>query len=403
MPRRRRPLMLATIGALIIYLFIFRDSRTEDSFQGRGSVGRFFGLEILPFPQPAGEPAPQYPQWNFSVVAPSSGSNYTRTLVIPRLRSESVSWIEEELPGLDTAIYVVNDPDAPLHPPKNKGNEAMVYLTYIIDHYENLPDIVIFMHAHRLSWHNNDILGNDAAEMIKRLNSEHIMRQGYVNLRCHWKPGCPDWLHPKSHEDDIVKQEQLMLEQSWLELFPLDPLPSVLSQPCCAQFAVSRERVLSVPKSRFVYFRDWLLRTPLSTYISGRIWEYSWQFVFTGQTVLCPAMHVCYCDGYGVCFGGEEEFNRWFKLRYESAQLASEEKGWQLRNGKVKDAESKGSTGELTYFDYPEVGKDDYLRDKIKAIRDELQAMIDAAVERGTDPRNRAMEANREWKEGDGF
>jgi hypothetical protein len=327
MLRRRRRLVLATIGAFVIFLFVFPNSRIE------------IPSYTIQVGTSSGESTDPFPRWNFSAVTPSSRSTYTRTLVIPRLTSENVSWIEEELPDLDTAIYVVNDPNAPLHPPKNKGNEAMVYLTYIIDHYETLPDIMIFMHAHRFSWHNNDILGNDAVQMIKRLSSEHVMRQGYVNLRCHWKPGCPDWLHPKSHEEDIVKKEQLVLEQSWSELFPLDPLPSVLAQPCCAQFALSRERVLSVPKSRFVYFRDWLRRTPLSTYISGRIWEYTWQFVFTRQAVVCPDMHVCYCDVYGVCFSGER-FNKWFKLRYESSQLASMEKGWQLRNAKVKNAEA---------------------------------------------------------------
>lgn len=30
--------------------------------------------------------------------------------------------------------------------------QAMVYLTSIIDHYHDLPDVMLFMHAHRLSW-----------------------------------------------------------------------------------------------------------------------------------------------------------------------------------------------------------------------------------------------------------
>ncbi|KAH0559700.1 hypothetical protein GP486_003785 [Trichoglossum hirsutum] len=394
MLHRRRRLVLATIGAFIVYFFVLPKSRIE------------VPSHVIQEEPASGEPVDEFPRWNFSAVTLSPGSNYTRTLVIPRLTSENVSWIAEELPDLDTAIYVVNDPNAPLHPPKNKGNEAMVYLTYIIDHYESLPDIMIFMHAHRFSWHNNDILGNDAVQMIKRLSSEHVMRQGYVNLRCHWKPGCPDWLQPKAQEEDIVKQEQLMLKQSWPELFPLDPLPTVLAQPCCSQFALTRERVLSVPKPRFVYFRDWLLRTPLSTYISGRIWEYIWQFIFTGQTVVCPVMHICYCDAYGVCFNGEREFNKWFKLRYERSQLVFMEKSRQLSNKMAKDPKAKGLIDGPAGFDYPDVGEDSDLKDlgdKIRAIRDELQTMIDTAIERGRYPRNRALAAGREWKEGDGF
>lgn len=89
----------------------------------------------------------------------SPGSEYTRALVIPRLASENTSWIQEELGDilypngpLQTAIYVVDDSHAELHPPKNKGHEVMVYLSYIIDHYDNLPDVAMFMHSHRYAW-----------------------------------------------------------------------------------------------------------------------------------------------------------------------------------------------------------------------------------------------------------
>jgi hypothetical protein len=35
----------------------------------------------------------------------------------------------------------------------NHGAEAMMYLTAIIDHYDDLPDFMVFMHGHRASWH----------------------------------------------------------------------------------------------------------------------------------------------------------------------------------------------------------------------------------------------------------
>ena len=27
---------------------------------------------------------------------------------------------------------------------------------YIIDHYNNLPDVMVFMHSERYQWHNDD-------------------------------------------------------------------------------------------------------------------------------------------------------------------------------------------------------------------------------------------------------
>lgn len=56
-------------------------------------------------------------------------------------------WLTEPLPSV---LYMKNkcpSPHSPFH------LQAMSYLTYIIDHYESLPDIVLFMHGHRASWH----------------------------------------------------------------------------------------------------------------------------------------------------------------------------------------------------------------------------------------------------------
>jgi hypothetical protein len=112
------------------------------------------------------------------------GEAYTKTVVVTKMKQEFVGWIEENFGGdknIRPAIYIVDDPTAELHPPKNKGHEVMVYLSYIIDHYNNLSDVNMFMHSHRISWHNNDVLDNDAVQMISRLSAERVQREGYSN------------------------------------------------------------------------------------------------------------------------------------------------------------------------------------------------------------------------------
>lgn len=245
----------------------------------------------------------------------SSNSRYTHVVVVPRLKQDNISWIADELPEINTAIYVVDDSTAPLHPPRNKGHEVMIYMTYVIDHYYDLPDIIVFMHAHRWTHHNIDLLGHDAAEMLRRLSSAYVIRQGYVNMRCRWSPGCPEWLHPSDTHEILAKQEEVVLSQCWHELFPSHPLPRALGQACCAQFAVSKGRVLSIPLSEFIFYRDWMSRTPLSDYVSGRIWEYLWQFVFTGQNIYCPLEHDCYCQAFGLCFESGAEYEEFEQLR----------------------------------------------------------------------------------------
>ena len=134
---------------------------------------------------------PQLPSHlpSFAFDKPSSDllpRNFTRALVIPKLAEEDTEWVERFLADdtlLTHAIYTVDDPNAPLTVPQNKGHEVMVYLTYIIDHYYNLSDVTMFMHSHQIAWHNNDLMDSDAVTMIRRLSSQKVMRDGYVNMR----------------------------------------------------------------------------------------------------------------------------------------------------------------------------------------------------------------------------
>ncbi len=308
-------------------------------------------------------------------------SVYSRVLVLPCLDRMQTDWVKDELSDVKLAAYVANDTSAPLHPPKNKGNEVMIYLSYIIDHYADLPDIAIFMHAHRWALHNNELLDHDAVQMIRRLSTDHVVRQGYVNLRCKWEPGCPQWLHTNKEQASPTRQEEMMLSKSWAELFPLEALPPFLAQACCAQFALSRERILSIPLSRFIYYRDWILTTPLSDYISGRIWEYLWQFLFTANTRFCPTEHQCYCDTYGLCFDGEDVYENFTKLRHQKEELES-----QLEASMKFPSDSSGP--EPKDHDV-HVEKTASLIDQIQVLGDQLAESKMMALKRG-DERRRA-------------
>ena len=326
----------------------------------------------------------------------SQPSNYARILVIPRLKNDDVSWIEDELFPIDTAIYIADDTGANLHPPMNKGHEVIMYLTYIIDHYFRLPDTVIFMHAHRWTHHNIELLGFDSAEMVRRLSNDYVAQEGYVNMRCRWYPGCPEWLHPSNDQETLVKQEAIALSKSWHELFPSEPLPESLGQGCCAQFAVSKDRVLSIPRSRFIFYRDWILRTPLSDYVSGRIWEYLWQFLFTGRPIHCPSEHVCHCLGFGVCFEGEDQYQEFETLRRkkESYEVELRDLNEQrLRNHVKEHNDSMISSMDVT----SERERQSKLTDKIRASEKEMEGKSHKAMNQGAFSDGRAELSLEKW------
>ncbi|EME87499.1 uncharacterized protein MYCFIDRAFT_26067 [Pseudocercospora fijiensis CIRAD86] len=321
------------------------------------------------------------------------GSNYTKALVIPKLKSEDTSWIEKELGDmlenglLRPAVYTVNDRKAKLHPLKNKGHEVMVYLSYIIDFYDNLPDVSIFMHAHRFAWHNMQLLDGDAAKMVRFLSPEKVTRDGYMNLRCHTDPGCPDWLHPGNSKENPDKPEEIILAHSWSELFPIDPVPTVLAQPCCAQFAVSKDRILATNKMRYIFMRDWIIRTDLPDYLSGRVFEYVWQFIFTKSPIHCPNETVCHCDGYGLCF---EDLEGYLEMKMIKHELEEDLRVW----------EEKKETAKVSV---PEPGKDEVLRRQIARLERSMRGLWEEAFERGKDPRQRAKQVGRVWRDGDGY
>ncbi|CAG8949434.1 hypothetical protein HYFRA_00005063 [Hymenoscyphus fraxineus] len=347
------------------------------------------------------------------------GEAYTKTIIVPKTKDDDVSWIFSNFgqdPNINAAIYVVDDTTADLHTPRNKGHEVLAYLSFIVEQYHNLSDVNIFLHSHRFAWHNNDFLGNDAVQMISRLSAERVQREGYMNLRCHWEPGCPSWMHPGNKfphlesppqfctaqspnvssipnsnllpswtiEADPNKQEEPLLAPIWTQLFPLDRIPPTLAQPCCAQFALSAHRIHALPLARYVFFRDWLLRTPLSDYMSGRVWEYVWQFIFTGRHVLCVDEHVCYCDGFGVCFGGKRE--------YEG-----------FREKERKEGFEKAGVEERKGMEEPEVGMDLQLEAVIQELKDWCEERLEGAKVHGDLATSRAVEAGREWHDGDGF
>lgn len=210
-------------------------------------------------------------------------------------------------------------------------------------------------------------------------------------------------MHPGAVEEDMNKQEETLLARSWLELFPDNRIPDVLAQPCCAQFAISRDRIKSIPLSKYVFYRDWLLRTSLSDYISGRVWEYMWQFVFTGENVVCPREHICYCDGFGVCFGGEEQYEEYWVKQRERAKLEKELEEWKKENERLSKLgkDEKSEEQEMTLA--KEAGRDLELDGRIKGLSAWSEQRRQLAKERGDIAKNRGVEAGREWNEGDGF
>ncbi|KAJ6107281.1 hypothetical protein N7523_008604 [Penicillium sp. IBT 18751x] len=244
-----------------------------------------------------------------------------KVIVMAKLEEEPTDWVEEELPDWQRAIYIVNPTQDVrsnaniLTTPVNKGHESMAYLTYVIDHYDDLPSTIVFLHAHRsgflMAWHVDAPLHDNVAAM-RMLQLDFVQQNGYVNLRCNWNPGCRDSHRYNSHITD----------QIWWDIFdgtstpPLNTSslhqtesytkrylrkPDQIGAACCAQFALSRAQVHLRPRDDYIKFRQWIIDTELNDASSGRVMEFLWHVIFGMNAVYCPDEELCYCQVYGKC------------------------------------------------------------------------------------------------------
>jgi Protein of unknown function (DUF3431) len=326
---------------------------------------------------------------------------YTKTLVLGKRSIEDTDWLYEELPAFEKAVYMWDNNTANLRIPKNKGNEAMVYLSYIIDHYDSLNDITAFIHSDRWAWHNNDLFDSDTAMMLKSLIPQRVIREGYVNLRCQWYPGCPTWLNTSSTLFDEEKREEPLIRDVWADLFPEDPLPTALAQPCCSQFALSRARIQAIPREEYVRLRNWLIGTRIADNLVGRVFEYIWHYLWTGRSVLCASQHACYCDLYGACFDDDDDFQSWVELRNYVRRAEWEMLAWDEAISTRKKYMQQGKKQLALGVRMPPDWRIDELKADVQRKWIRLLEKREVALRNGRDSRWRARIAGRTIDRGD--
>ena len=180
----------------------------------------------------------------------------------------------------------------------------MVYLSYIIDNYDNLPWMAVFVHGHFRSWHQPIPI----PFLINTLNRSALAREGYISLHCSWYPSCPAEIRPIDH-DAIVwgpginrNETEMAIAGNWKQLFPGEKLPETIASQGFAQFAVTRPAIRRRPRGDYERMREWLLNTLLiDDNINGRVFEKLWAYIFSGEAVRCPPPQQCACEFFGRC------------------------------------------------------------------------------------------------------
>jgi hypothetical protein len=278
-------------------------------------------------------------------------------LIVSRVASDGdASWITSLGDKYHLCIYDVdgstNGDPTQLRVPANRGHEAMAYLTFLIDNYDNIPAAgAVFVHGSRFAWHN-DSPKYDNAELLAALNTTSALAaSGYHNLRCDWSAStCPATSIPQgSFETSLTAKLEPFNSRAVSDAAMPRALASIfgggdasltalgrgdaVKSQCCAQFIAARANIHQHSREEYLALRQWLLdagtanspnSAPLDDRISGRIMSYLWHILFLPQQgyaprpsagvhdaesvnldrlnlMACPSAAECYCRLYGRC------------------------------------------------------------------------------------------------------
>eukprot|EP00742_Colponemidia_sp_Colp-10_P006452 GILJ01006912.1.p1 GENE.GILJ01006912.1~~GILJ01006912.1.p1 ORF type:complete len:356 (-),score=38.79 GILJ01006912.1:153-1220(-) len=211
--------------------------------------------------------------------------------------NEDFQWLDLYVDEIPHVVYTRTNPKAVHNLEPNLGNEASVYMKYIVDHYDNLPENVLFLQAHQETWHIPDVSrgGQNGGNIIPIINKLKWGVHGFASI------GTSNW--NKVQSDDVLDHREAWakLKSIWPKLFQdaLGDMPPFINRYCCAMFLVKKERILLRPKSFYQRALDWLLSGEFPNYWSGRMFEHTWGIIF-GEPHDAPqypggVCHYTYC------------------------------------------------------------------------------------------------------------
>lgn len=194
----------------------------------------------------------------------------TQAVVCTNHYEEDLSWIL--LSRYPVIVYTKTEKSSPNYLGFNKVYEVPSYLRYIIDHYEVLPEFSIFVHGHRGSPHQDNF--------IDVIINELEFTEKIITLSRHD--------HYKYIEEgtDLPYMKYSWLSDNWEDIFGMElALPKKLAFYGMAQFAVHKSCITQYKIEFWEHLYDWCLKTELPDWLSSRIFEYAWFYLFSRQPI----------------------------------------------------------------------------------------------------------------------
>lgn len=184
---------------------------------------------------------------------------------------ESLDWIKD----VDKTKYrpiVVSKTirNASIYQPYNKGYEASAFLEYIIRHYNNLPEFVVFVHAHEFAWHQHGSIQNIINSFVFDDTTPH-----YYNFN-------KEILNVFKVNGLIVQSLNIFEPIAKILGFNASATPTFISSRC-AQFIVHRSLIHRHPIDTYKQLLNVIYNWQGNTKQLAINFEWIWSFIFTGE------------------------------------------------------------------------------------------------------------------------
>ena len=178
--------------------------------------------------------------------------------------NEDLSWVTK----LKYPFMVISRNGVPKDTVPNKGNEASIFLEYIITNYDRLDDYTFFVHGHRNSWHHAEPMD----EKINRIECN----LPYFNLN-----DIPPYriLNCLNTTNQILRMYPPI--QHILGPLYMDRMTFRMG----AQFYIHKDAIRSRSLETYKALYDFIMNNTGQAFEDGLLFERIWHFIFTNDVV----------------------------------------------------------------------------------------------------------------------
>jgi len=197
--------------------------------------------------------------------------------------NENIEWLEPEKNNC-----IIYNKGNPLHLGineiriRNVGRESHSYLRYIIDNYDNLPDVVVFTQGNI-----SDHRGNNDVQYLVKLKKEaqqYGKSRPFTSYRISREKSCfrPDFNKDNIHDGWFLpnnyKNNKPILFHTWFRRFIKKKYPDPIHVYTNGIFAVHKNLIRNRPKAFYKKMQCFLNHN--SNPAEGHFFERSWYYIF---------------------------------------------------------------------------------------------------------------------------